>query len=108
MDATRARAGMAARRRLAVQRVWDGVATAQLATVLGVHVETVRLWALARSGPKHRGEFVSSCSTLRLSRQAQHSALKPSGYADRPMRAGDDDARNCRHQECVLGIARLR
>ena len=35
---------MAARRRLAVQRVRNGLAPAQVATVLGVHVETVRLW----------------------------------------------------------------
>ena len=35
---------MEARRRLAVQRVGDGLAPAQVAAVLGVHVETVRLW----------------------------------------------------------------
>src|SRR5438046_113358 len=44
MEATRTRAGMEARRRLAVRRVSEGLAPAQVAAVLGVHVETVRLW----------------------------------------------------------------
>jgi transposase len=35
---------MAARRRLAVRRVGEGLSPAQVAAVLGVHVETVRLW----------------------------------------------------------------
>lgn len=35
---------MQARRRMAVQRVNGGLAPAQVAAVLGVHVETVRLW----------------------------------------------------------------
>lgn len=37
-------AALAQRRFLAVQRVAEGLSTAQVAQVLGVHVETVRLW----------------------------------------------------------------
>jgi transposase len=37
-------ATLAQRRFLAVQRVAEGLSTAQVAQVLGVHVETVRLW----------------------------------------------------------------
>ena len=37
-------AALAQRRFLAVQRVAEGVAPSQVAEVLGVHVETVRLW----------------------------------------------------------------
>src|SRR6478735_8806580 len=44
MDEIRTRAGQAARRTLAVERVRSGLSPAQVAAVLGVHVETVRLW----------------------------------------------------------------
>lgn len=37
-------AGLAQRRFLAVQRVAEGLSPAQVARVLGVHVETVRFW----------------------------------------------------------------
>src|SRR6476469_8396322 len=44
MEAIRTRSGQAARRTLAVERVRSGLSPAQVAAVLGVHVETVRLW----------------------------------------------------------------
>jgi transposase len=44
MEEIRTRAGQAARRRLAVDRVASGILPARVAAVLGVHVETVRLW----------------------------------------------------------------
>lgn len=51
MDTTRTRAGMEARRRLAVERVREGLPPKQVAAVLGVHVETVRQWVRThRSG----------------------------------------------------------
>src|SRR6516162_7068041 len=63
MEEIRTRAGQAARRARAVERVRSGLSPAHVAAVLGVHVETVRLWvrthkaggAAALAGTPHPG-----------------------------------------------------
>src|SRR5262245_55149079 len=47
MDLTRTRAGLEARRRLAVRKVGEGRPPADVADFLGVHAETVRKWVRA-------------------------------------------------------------
>src|SRR6516162_8472795 len=78
MEEIRTRAGQAARRARAVERVRSGLSPAHVAAVLGVHVETVRLWvrthtaggATALAGKPHPGRrsFLTKAQQARVLR----------------------------------------